>query len=199
MRARAHARTRAHRSRKSTKRFTTAFPHASRCGSSPNHNHQVDYFVAMVLAGYVCVVIIHRTLTWTTGSLTCAQMSMHAIAHGGVRAPKKSVLTVNSGKKIPCRTRESKLRRRRAGPMFYQLSYISSPGWVLSVHCLTVGLHHFYLTCNHSFKRHLRLLWRVKNTKFRCVGLQHWHCVSSILSLGEQNQRQSIFALISWV
>ena len=31
--------------------------------------------------------MFHRTLTWTTGSLTCAQMLMHAVAHGGVRAP----------------------------------------------------------------------------------------------------------------
>ena len=28
------------------------------------------------------VSIIHRTLTWTKGYLTCAQMLMHAIAHG---------------------------------------------------------------------------------------------------------------------
>ena len=28
------------------------------------------------------VSIIHRTLTWTTGSLTCAQMLMQAITHG---------------------------------------------------------------------------------------------------------------------
>ena len=34
---------------------------------------------------------IHRTLTWTSGSLTCAQMLMHAIAHGGVRTPEESL------------------------------------------------------------------------------------------------------------
>ena len=56
-----------------------------------DHNHQVNYFVAMVRAGYVRVAIIHRTLTWTTGSLTCAQISIHAIAHGGVRTPKESL------------------------------------------------------------------------------------------------------------
>ena len=55
------------------------------------HNHRVDYFVAMVRAEYVCVAIIHRALTWTTGSLTCAQMLMHAIAHGGVQTPKESL------------------------------------------------------------------------------------------------------------
>ena len=30
------------------------------------------------------VFIVHQTLTWSTGSLTCAQMKMHVIAHGGV-------------------------------------------------------------------------------------------------------------------
>ena len=48
----------------------------------------------MVRAGYVCDAIIlrnHRTLTWTTGSLPCPQMLMHATAHGGVRTPKKSL------------------------------------------------------------------------------------------------------------
>ena len=45
----------------------------------------------MAPAGYVCVAITHRTLTWTIGSLTCAQMSIHATAHGGVRTPKQSL------------------------------------------------------------------------------------------------------------
>ena len=57
-----------------------------------DHNHQVNYFVAIVRAGYVRVAIIHRTLTWTTGSLTCAQMLMHAIAHG-VYGHRKRVCT----------------------------------------------------------------------------------------------------------
>ena len=33
------------------------------------------------------VSIIHQTLTWTTGSLTCTQMLMHVIAHVGVWTP----------------------------------------------------------------------------------------------------------------
>ena len=36
-----------------------------------------------VHAGCFIVSIIHRTLTWTTGSLTCVQMLGLAIAHGG--------------------------------------------------------------------------------------------------------------------
>ena len=35
----------------------------------------------MVLAGYVCVAVIHQTLTWSTGSLSRAQMLMQVKAH----------------------------------------------------------------------------------------------------------------------
>ena len=38
-----------------------------------------------------------------------------------------SVLKVDSGRKIPCRTEESNLPQRRAGPTLYQLSYIPTP------------------------------------------------------------------------
>ena len=44
---------------------------------------------AKVHAGCFSVFIIHRTLTWTTESLTYAQMLMHAIAHGDVRTPQE--------------------------------------------------------------------------------------------------------------
>ena len=37
---------------------------------------------------------------------------------------RESALKAVSGRKIPCRTRESNLRRQRARPMLYQLSYI---------------------------------------------------------------------------
>ena len=40
-----------------------------------------------VHAGCVSVPIIHQTRTWTTWSLTRAQVLMHATAHGGVRTP----------------------------------------------------------------------------------------------------------------
>ena len=72
-----------------------------------------------------CVSLIHWALTWATGSLTCAHMLMHAIAHGGYRHSKR--VCTDSWlweKKIPCRPGESNLRQRRAGPTFYQLSYI---------------------------------------------------------------------------
>ena len=55
-----------------------------------------------VQAGCFSVSIIHRTLTWTTGSLSCAENLMHAIAHGGVRTPsRESALKVDSWKKNP--------------------------------------------------------------------------------------------------
>ena len=77
-----------------------------------------------VHAGCVSVSIIHRTLTWTTGSLTCAQMLVHAIAHGGVRTHvRESAQKVEFGRKILCRTGESNLRQRCAGPALYHLSY----------------------------------------------------------------------------
>ena len=52
-------------------------------------------------------------------------MLMHAIAHGGVQTHvREFALKVDSGRKIPCRTGESNLPQRRAGPMLYRLSYI---------------------------------------------------------------------------
>ena len=47
---------------------------------------------------------------------------------------RDSALKVDSRKKIPCRTGESNLRRRRAGPIFYQLSYTPT-----DVICIAVG------------------------------------------------------------
>ena len=58
----------------------------------------------LCMLGVFSVSVIHQTLTWTTGSLTCTQMLMHAIAHGGgdIRTPWESLhwkLTV--GEKSP--------------------------------------------------------------------------------------------------
>ena len=43
---------------------------------------------------------------------------------------RESALKVDSGRKIPCRTGESNLRRRSAGPVLYQLSYIPTPPYM---------------------------------------------------------------------
>ena len=48
------------------------------------------------------VSMIHRSLTWTTGSLTCAQMLMHAVAYGMcTRTVRESALKVDSGEENP--------------------------------------------------------------------------------------------------
>ena len=52
----------------------------------------------MVHAGCFSVSIIHQTLTWTTGFLTCTQMLMHAIAHGGVWTPYEPALKADCEK-----------------------------------------------------------------------------------------------------
>ena len=44
-----------------------------------------------VHAGCFSVSVIHRTLPWTTGSLTYAQMKMHAITHGAVQTRQESL------------------------------------------------------------------------------------------------------------
>ena len=45
-------------------------------------------------------------------------------ARGHTDIVRESALQVDSGRKISCRTGKLNLRRRRTGPMFYQLSYI---------------------------------------------------------------------------
>ena len=49
-----------------------------------------------------------------------------------------SALKVDSGRKIPCRTRESNVRRLCAGPMLYQLSFI--PTLMISRKKSTLGV-----------------------------------------------------------
>ena len=78
--------------------------------------------------GCFSVSIIHQSLAWTTGSLTCAQMLMHAIAHKGVKTSWESLhWKLTLGEKIPCRTGKLKLCQWHASPMLYQLSYIPTP------------------------------------------------------------------------
>ena len=58
----------------------------------------------------------------------CAQMLMDAIERGVCTdTVKESALKFDSGREIPCRTGESNLRQRHAGPTIYQLSYIPIP------------------------------------------------------------------------
>ena len=53
------------------------------------------------------------------------QMLMHVIAHEGcVDNVRESALTVDEGRKIPCRTGESDLPQQHAGSTLYKLNYI---------------------------------------------------------------------------
>ena len=51
-------------------------------------------------------------------------VSARNCARGCTETVRESALTVDSGRKIPCCTGESNLRRQRAGPMPHQLSYV---------------------------------------------------------------------------
>ena len=81
-----------------------------------------------VHAGSLSVSIIHRTLTWTTNRIFDARIDVNACDYAGgcTDTVRESALKVDSGRKIPCRTRESNLSAACwcAGPMLYQLSYI---------------------------------------------------------------------------
>ena len=73
----------------------------SSCKTSATHSYQcVQYFrVTKQLYGCQCL-----------GFLMCTQMLMHAIAHGGcVDTVRESALKVDSGRKIPCHTRDFNL------------------------------------------------------------------------------------------
>ena len=63
---------------------------------------------------------------------------------------RESALKVDSGRKIPCRTEESPLRRRRAGPMLYQPSYIPTlMGFSVVPRSLPFPIFFFFLTIAH--------------------------------------------------
>ena len=81
-----------------------------------------------VHVGCFIVSIIHPTLTWTTGSYNvCTDVNACDCTQGCTDTVRESALKVDSGRIIPRRTVESNLRRWRACPMLYQLSYIPTP------------------------------------------------------------------------
>ena len=100
--------------------FRVAFPGES-------HLRQSRAAKLTLHTGCFSVSIIHRTLTWTTDYGIFNAHTDVNVCHctwACTDTVRKSALIFNSGRKIPCRTGESNLRRRRAGPMLYQLSYI---------------------------------------------------------------------------
>ena len=74
------------------------------------------------MVGVLVLPYFTELLSRTKRSLTFAKMS-----RGCTDAVRESALKVDSWRKIPCCTGESKLRQRRAGPTLYQLSYIPNP------------------------------------------------------------------------
>ena len=57
---------------------------------------------------------------------------------------RESALKADSGGKIPCRTGESNLRQRQAGPVLYQLNYIPiPPNNSLRTFCLNLSSFNF--------------------------------------------------------
>ena len=80
---------------------------------------------------YQCVQYFPVSKDWSDcqclGFLTCTQMLMHAIAHGGCTdTVRESALKADSGRKVPCRTRELSLGQYCTwifSWMLYQLNY----------------------------------------------------------------------------
>ena len=73
-----------------------------------------------VHAGCYGVFRIHRTLTWTLGNGIFSMrtdVNTCDCARGCTDNIRESALKVDSGRKIPCRTGESNLCLRPAGPM----------------------------------------------------------------------------------
>ena len=86
-----------------------------------------------VQAGCFSVSIIHRTLTWTAGSLTCTQMLMHAICtRGCADTGRESALKVDSGEREKKSLAAPGNRTRVSGVTVRccnQLSYIPTQLW----------------------------------------------------------------------
>ena len=79
-----------------------------------------------VHAGWFSVSRIHWTRIWTTGSLTCTQILMRAIAHGGGGGYRRThVRACTEGwlwEEYPLLHQELNLCQRHAGQKLYQLS-----------------------------------------------------------------------------
>ena len=67
--------------------------------SSATHSYEYVQYFRLSKQRYGCQCL---------GFLTCAQMLMHAVAHGGcANTVRKSALKVDPGRKIPCHTGDS--------------------------------------------------------------------------------------------
>ena len=92
---------------------------------------------------YQCVQYFCVSRQWRSchcrGFLTCTQMLMYAIAHGGCAdTGRESAPEVDSGRKIPCRTGDSNPRQYCAwhfSRTLYQLSYPVPQMWLRVEFC----------------------------------------------------------------
>ena len=76
---------------------------------------------------------------------------MHVNAHEScTNTVRESALKVDFGGKIPCRTGQSNLPQRRAGPMLYQMSYIPTPVVVVVVVVVVVAVV-VVAVCNNGY------------------------------------------------
>ena len=103
----------------------------------------------MVHAGCFSVSTIHASLTWTTGSLMCAQMLCIQLYAGCSDTVRESALEVDSRRKIPCCITKSNLRQLCAGAMLYQLSY--NPTQACCCCCKLLLLFFFFFFLDYFF------------------------------------------------
>ena len=131
-----------------------------------------------VHAGCFSVSIIHWTLTWTTGSLTCAQMNECDCTQGCMDTIRQSALKVDSARKIPCCIRDLNLRQQHASPMLYQLRYSPPPPSplllkvVFTLCCNRKGIHRVILPSVWSTgikEIHAVALFLYKSNAVRCI------------------------------
>ena len=156
-----------------------------------DHSHQVDYFVAVVRAGYVCVAVIHRTLAWTTGSLTWAQMLTHVVGHGGVLSrlnQSKCVIWLSS----PGYLCKKWTRYKLSCQMLY--SY-----WVLILKSTVFHMHR----SQHPDHKRVTMsplsvaVFHVYHAINRLM--TDWHAVNTLTHLAERQQAESYMLSTKWL
>ena len=124
---------------------------SSYLGKAQLLQEQHNPFVS-VCAVFLCV----QTMAWLQafGILTCVQMLMHAIVHGGCRgATRESALGVDSRREIRCHTGDPNPCQYCAwlfSQMLYQLSYPGptayAQGWRNA--CQIWSVQHVYFLCH---------------------------------------------------
>ena len=97
----------------------------------------------------------------------CTDVNLRGCTREYTDNVRESAQKVDSGRKIPCRTEESNLRQRRAGPMLYQLSYVPTQ-------CLAEGISD---SSGFSADRTLYFCIRWNPVRGRCSKSRHGYCL----------------------